>query len=87
MVVDHNDFFNALLTLIEAALQRLLDEVSRVEGRDEDGGFHFTRIFLHKGFRWNPAPNAAGRYVFGHHRASCDDSTLSNGYARQNRHA
>ena len=82
MVVYHNDFLNAILALIEAALQRLLDEVSGIEGRDEDGGFHFTYIYLHKGFRRNPAPNAAGRNVFGHHRASCDDSTLSNGYAR-----
>ena len=82
MVVYHNDFLNELLTLIEAALQRLLNEVSGVEGWDEDRGFHYTRIFLHKGFRRNPSPNATGRNVFGYHRAGGDDSTLSNGYAR-----
>ena len=46
MVFYHNDFLNDLLTLIEAALQRLLDEVSGVEGRDEDGGFHWNASFM-----------------------------------------
>jgi len=46
MVVYHNDFRNATLALIKAALQRLLDKFGGVECGDEDGRFHWNASLM-----------------------------------------